>query len=197
MKTIKVIILSVIISPFSVLAQEWCKKSRTYCQIRKIAPKIKHEKAVKLTKIINKYAKEHNVSTQLFTAILRQESLFKLTAKNCTYTKTKEYIALDYLPYAKVPHKKDHIFGKNFRYITEATCYDFGIGQINVDTIRRYGFSLDRILYDLEYSIAVSAKVLGDFKRSHAKKEQDWWTRYNASTPSKRQTYKELVERFF
>ena len=73
---------------------------------------------------------------------------------------------------------------------------DFGIGQINHKTIKHFNFDQKKLLSDIEYSVEASAIVLADFKRMYGKKEVDFWSRYNASTPSKRQTYKMLVARY-
>lgn len=75
-------------------------------------------------------------------------------------------------------------------------CTDYGISQIHYKTIKAYKFDKKRLITDLEYSIAAGAKVLADFKKSYGKKEKDFWTRYNASSPEKREEYKKLVQRY-
>ncbi len=73
---------------------------------------------------------------------------------------------------------------------------DFGIGQINYKTIRHFNFDQKKLLSDMEYSIEAAAVVLADFKRMYGKKEDTFWTRYNASSPDKRETYRILVARY-
>lgn len=73
---------------------------------------------------------------------------------------------------------------------------DYGIGQINHKTIKAFNFDQQKLLTDLTYSVEASAKVLADFKRMYGKKDSEYWTRYNASTPSKRLVYKRLVSRY-
>ena len=73
---------------------------------------------------------------------------------------------------------------------------DYGIGQINIRTIRVFKLDKKKLLTDLEYSVESSVIVLADFKRMYGHKEQDYWTRYNSSRPSKRQVYKQLVARY-
>lgn len=75
-------------------------------------------------------------------------------------------------------------------------CFDYGMSQINNYTILRYEFNKDKLITDVKYSIEAGAKVLYDIKRMYAKKEQDWWTRYNAKSDDKRQIYKEKVMRW-
>lgn len=74
---------------------------------------------------------------------------------------------------------------------------DFGIGQINERTVEAFGFDIDRLMTDLEYSVEAAAIVLADFKRMYWKREGDrYWTRYNSGRPSKREAYRVLVARF-
>ena len=75
-------------------------------------------------------------------------------------------------------------------------CHDYGIAQINKKTIKAFNFDKKKLLTDLEYSVKAGAVVLADFKRMYGKKETDFWTRYNASCPEKRQKYKQLVTRY-
>ena len=75
-------------------------------------------------------------------------------------------------------------------------CTDFGISQIYYKTARSFDFDLELLTTDLTYSIEAGAKVLVDFKKRYGRRELDWWTRFNASSPIKRQKYKELVERW-
>ena len=58
---------------------------------------------------------------------------------------------------------------------------DYGIGQINIKTIRSYKFDIHLLLTDLRYSIRASAKVLSWFKR-YKSKDANWQCRYNVGT---------------
>lgn len=73
---------------------------------------------------------------------------------------------------------------------------DYGIGQINYKTIKHFKFDEKKLTSNLEYSIEAAAIVLADFKRMYGKKDNEYWTRYNASTKEKRTTYKMLVARY-
>lgn len=74
---------------------------------------------------------------------------------------------------------------------------DYGIAQININTINAFKLSKQKLLTDLHYSINSGALVLSDFKKRHSNKEEYYWTRYNASKPTKRLIYKNLVARYF
>lgn len=104
--------------------------------------------------------------------MLMQESAYKISAKNISCGMSIE------------TGEKDCII------------VDYGIGQINHRTIRAFNFDQKKLLTDLTYSVEASAKVLSDFKRMYGKKDPEYWTRYNASNPEKREVYKRLVARY-
>lgn len=58
---------------------------------------------------------------------------------------------------------------------------DYGIGQINVKTIKALGINQDRLTYDLIYSLDMSAKVLSWFYKTY-RNETLWYCRYNTGT---------------
>lgn len=66
----------------------------------------------------------------------------------------------------------------------DCVAVDFGISQINIKTINRYGFDQKKIMTDLTYSVDAAAKVLSDFKKSHKNEPNTWWTRYNCGSRS-------------
>ncbi len=66
----------------------------------------------------------------------------------------------------------------------DCVAVDFGIGQINQETIKRYGFDQKKLMNDLTYSIDASAKVLAYFKRYKKSEPETWYCRYNAGTRS-------------
>lgn len=87
--------------------------------------------------------------------------------------------------------------GRNVADFTYAkVCSDFGMSQIYFKTAQGFGFDIDRLLTDLDYSVEAGAIVLADFQKRYSHKELDWWTRYNASSRAKRNIYKTLVERY-
>lgn len=97
------------------------------------------------------------------------------------------------------PLKVSAILRQECRYLLKCindTSKDYGIGQINHKTIKAFNFDKNRLLVDLDYSVEAAVIVLADFKRMYGRKEVDYWTRYNASNPQKREVYKQLVVRF-
>lgn len=170
MKTIKMLTLALIIMlPLSkaipketVREIQFCEANPVFCQIVKNNPKIDLNYAYRLSNVINKVAVEMGVNPKRYAAILAQESMYKLDAKNCW----------------------------------DNECHDYGIAQINKRTIKAFKFDKKKLLTDLEYSVKAGAIVLADFKRMYGDKEEDFWTRYNASCPDKRKKYKQLVMRF-
>lgn len=141
-------------------------------QIQKNNPKISKQYARTLASLIEKKSKKHNVSPKVLAAMLMQESAYNISAKNirCGVSLTtgnKDCVVIDY-----------------------------GIGQINYKTIKHFKFDETKLVSNLEYSVEAAAIVLADFKRMYGHKDQEYWTRYNASTPAKRQAYKILVARY-
>lgn len=168
------LLFSVQISPVSY--QQAPKKTpevkKVLSQIKKNSPKLSKEYSKTLARTITEKSKKHGVSPKILAAMLMQESSYKISAKNirCGVSMTtgeKDCVVMDY-----------------------------GIGQINHKTIKHFGFDETRLLSDLEYSVEAAAIVLADFKRMYGQKEKEYWTRYNASTPSKREKYRMLVARY-
>jgi len=170
-----------------------CNEKPIVCQIMKngqtVGGKytIKKEKAEQLAKIIKKVSKKHNIPANLFAAILAQESLYNVAAKNCQ----KGFVT----PY-RAPAGVSTISSD----IEVRVCSDFGISQIHYKTVELYKFDINRLLSDVEYSVEAGAIVLSWFIKTY-KHEEDAFTRYNCglkgNTDRKTcQEYKKLVERF-
>lgn len=144
--------------------------------IVQISPRISDKKAFEISNIIAKYTKKYHIEAELFTAILRQESNFRLESKGCRY-------------------------GLDENYNETKVCADFGISQVYYKTARRYKFDIERLTKDLDYSIKCGIIILRDIQKRYGH-EKDWWTRYNCGTrgTTKRDTcqiYKSLVSRYF
>lgn len=133
-----------------------------YDQIVKNHPNINKKYAMKLSNKLHLIAKKYKINPRRYAAILAQESMYSLAAKNC---------------------RGD-------------ICEDFGIAQINKKTALAYGFNLEKLTSDLEYSLIAGAIVLADMKKMY-NKEVDWWTRYNSSNSLKRKKYQTLVMRYW
>ena len=84
----------------------------------------------------------------------------------------------------------------NPQSVESKICADFGMSQIYYKTANSFGFNINKLTTDLEYSVEAGAIVLADFRKRYANRELDWWTRYNASSRTKRNIYKQLVERY-
>lgn len=163
-----------------------CNKHPIYCQIkknlskartrdgnfRKIRPWMSKLAMMKLSNVIYKISRKYDIPASLYTAMLRQESAYKLGSRNCR-------LGVD----------------KNWNEVK--TCADFGMSMVNIVTAKGFKFDIKRLTVDLEYSIQCGAIVLADFKKRYFHKEEHWWTRYNASTPYKRDIYRHLVEGYF
>jgi soluble lytic murein transglycosylase-like protein len=64
---------------------------------------------------------------------------------------------------------------------------DYGLTQINIHTIKAYGFDKTKLLTNAEYSLQAGAKVLSYFKkRYYAKDKSGWFSRYNCGTSTRK-----------
>lgn len=156
-----------------------CEKHPIYCQIVNNNPNIKKTYAFKLSNVIFKKSKKYKIDPTILTAIFAQESMYKLGAKNCTKGLKKSQA-----------HPKGYVGPIK-------VCTDFGIGQIHYRTADNFNFNLEKLTRDMDYSVNAAAVVLKDFQKRYKHREENWWTRYNASSPNARAKYKQLVERFF
>lgn len=79
-----------------------CSDDRIYCQILKNIPKIDRNYAFKTSQLIKKVSSEYNIIPRIMTAILAQESRYKLNAVNY---KTKDY-GISQINHRTVEHYK-------------------------------------------------------------------------------------------
>lgn len=181
MKTLKLtFLLALLFLPLSLETQAspLCDRHPIYCQIIKNKPRIDRKYAMRLSNAIYISTRRYGIPSRIYTAILRQESAYKVDAVNC-----KEG------------------FEKGTKRIT-TVCADYGIAQVNYINIRAYGFDKERLLTDLEYSVDAGAMVLAWFYREFQAQEYDWWVRYNVGVRPKHKlkrnwkTYKRHVSRF-
>lgn len=192
-----------------------CQKHPIYCQIVKNKPKINKKYAMRLSNIIYKMHRKYHIPSRVFTAILMQESRYKLNAKGChsgyrkeTQTeqmsrclhksnKDKYILVLDKDKYAFL----DRCLADKVKLIESRICTDFGITQIYYKTAKRWKFDINKLTTDLEYSVEAGAKVLHDIMERFEAKDNDYWVRYNCGfrSTTKRDTcqiYKKLVKRY-
>jgi len=165
---------------FNVSAKAMTMETGTiFLQIKKNKPEIDTFYAAQLSRIIKKMTEKYNISSRLYTAILMQESKYKLEATRCN---NKIYYVL-----------------KDIKKL-QKTCTDFGISQINHRTVSSYNFDKNRLITDLDYSIEAGLIVLSDFKKNF-RKEKEWYTRYNCGNKGDTnrdtcQAYKKLVNKY-
>lgn len=147
-----------------------------YDQIKRNNPNLNHDYIVILTHSIKRLSLKYNINPTIYSAILAQESMYSLSAKNC---------------------KK----GLDSSLNEVITCYDFGIAQINYKTAKLYKLNLKRLTRDLDYSLEAGLMVLSDLKKTYGQ-TKDWWVRYNVGTgkeamkSSSALEYKNKVGRF-
>lgn len=164
-------------------------KNPIYAQIIKNKPSIDKTYAMEVSNIIYKMHKKYHIPTRIFTAILSQESQYQLKAKGC-HVGIRE---VDNCKPNGVLQSKE-MCSKSYEKVK--VCSDFGIAQINWRTAERYNFNLNKLTQDLKYSIEAGAIVLKGFMERYENKENNWWSRYNSSSNTKRQIYEALVKRF-
>lgn len=158
-----------------------CNIHKIFCQIVENRPNINLGYAMKLSNVIYRKSKEHSIPAEIFTAILMQESSYRLGAEGI------------------------HCGNERGVKPLRKTCVvsDYGIAQIHYDTVDRYEFDTKLLLSDLNYSVDAGAEVLKWFHRKYSKKEpKRWYCRYNVGTrPAKSiktacNVYLKLVERW-
>lgn len=156
-----------------------CNTHKIYCQIKNNHPKIADKFAMQLSNIIYKNAKKYRIPADIYAAILMQESAYRVgaIAKACGLRK---------------PSSVNEV----------CVIADFGMSQINYKTAKSYGFDIERLTTDIEYSVEAGAKVLSWFHRRYSEREHDWYCRYNVGTRPKHkiktacETYLRMVRRY-
>lgn len=197
--------LLILLWPLVSLAKVDPAKNPIYAQIVTNKPSINKDYALRLSNLIHKYSKLYNFDSNIFTAILAQESMYKLEAKACS--KGLRLLSLEEIHFFNslceryLDDSKTEEYEKCVKGIEDVTidrvCQDFGIGQVNYRTARTYRFEVNKLTTDLEYSIKSSGKVFADISKMYSKKEpQDYYTRYNASNKAKRLIYKNRIKRY-
>lgn len=168
----KLMLLTIFISllfTFNLHAAD-CAKHPVYCQVLINKPKIDKKYAMKLSNAIYKASRKYRIPKHVYTAIIAQESGYKLNAVS------------------KITGLHD---GKSTTVIV-----DFCAAQINWRNVEIHEFEVDKLLTDMQYCIEAGAKILAGFKKRYSKKEKTWWTRYHSGNKIRRSEYKRLVERY-
>lgn len=75
---------------------------------------------------------------------------------------------------------------------------DVGLFQFHIDTIKNYGFDLEKLLnHDLEYSTKCYTKLMKSKLKVCKSLGDDAWTCYHSKNEGPRKRYKRLVNRFY
>lgn len=174
-----------------------CSRHPIFCQITKNKPNIDKTYAMELSNLIYKMHKKYHIPSRLFTAILMQESGYRLEAKGCQEgIRKKTESEIQWELYSNIRKSIGII-----PYTKSKVCTDFGISQIYFKTAKGWGFDIERLTTDLEYSVEAGAKVLHDVMERFEARDNDWYTRYNCGFrgSTKRDTcqiYKKLIKRY-
>jgi hypothetical protein len=128
-------------------------------QILKNNPNIDRSYAEKLSVVIEEKSKKYKVPPRIFTAILMQESAYRLRATNKTC---------------------------GLRNLASAgeSCVitDIGISQIHYLNVKRFNLDKQRLTTDLEYSVDSGAMILAQYSRYQKREPKTWYSRYNCGT---------------
>lgn len=177
-------------------------KHPIYKQIITNEPNINRTYAMKLSNIIHRKSLEYDIDSNLITAILMQESQYNLSAKRCrsglrefTLFETIQYNIFCEQRFEEVSEFVKCLNDKPYMIESEV-CTDFGIGQIHYSNLFPFSFNVEKLTTDLEYSVEAAFIILSDIKKRYFRDEYYWWSRYNASTPSKRKIYRKGVQRW-
>ncbi len=139
-----------------------CKKQPIYCHIIRVAPKTQN--AMELSNQIVAVGKQLGVNPHLIVAIANQES------------------GLRHID--RVEENSD-VSGP------KVIVTDFGILQVNVNSIKAYGLNADLLSWNREYQLWAGVKILAEKIRTFGH-----WSYYHSSRPSLNQKYRAAVGRY-
>lgn len=161
-----------------------------------------------LSNHIYRASRKYKVPANIYTAILMQESGYRLSAIN-TIKGVKPVYSMFHANYCLHKRDKEGVKFeeciekyKPIRYDSVSSHVDFGIAQINHVTAKSHKMDIHALTRNLSYSIDAGARVLSYFHKRYAHKEYDWWVRYNVGTRPKKRVrvlwdqYKTLVSRY-
>lgn len=89
--TIILVLIAIPLNTANVKIIDICVSNPIYCQVLKNNPKIDKDYAMKLSNAIFYIAKLHNINPTKYAAILAQESMYKLKAKNHSKSNCLDY----------------------------------------------------------------------------------------------------------
>ena len=162
-----------------------CNIHKTYCAIVKLKPKINKTFAMKLSNEIYKASKLYKLDPYRLVAIARQESYFKMSARN-KHTKSHKTITCN-----------EWEVCTNV-VTTTVTTSDFGLFQFHISTMRTHDLDITKVMTDMPFTVNFAAKLL-----AHKMKicEKLWpntsWACYNSANPEAHQAYVKAVNRWY
>lgn len=139
-------------------------------------PNLSEGYTIRVAKAISKYSTKYGIDPIIYSAILMQESSYRMGVHNCSLVRQDRSLKL-------------------------RVCNDYSISMININTIKLYGFDKQRLIKDLDYAIKCGAIVLRDLNKMY-RHEPDYWVRYNVGTRPKHliptiwNRYKQAVTRW-
>jgi hypothetical protein len=150
-----------------------CSKHPVYCHIKRVAPHLSKDRAMKISNVIYRYAKKYNQDPHISVAIARQENVFRQSHRK-----------------GKVAVFSDH----GYEVVEGST--DLCMFQIHINTAINHGYNIWKLHTDLEYCVETHFKILVRKKRICKKLEPYAWTCYHSFTPSIREAYRKKVEEY-
>lgn len=75
--------------------------------------------------------------------------------------------------------------------------FDLGIFQINISTAKEFNLNTKKIITDMEYAVKSYFIIMKNKKDICKKLKKDAWVCYHSKTPSLRERYKKLVNRYY
>lgn len=150
-----------------------CEKHKVYCHIKRVAPHIKKDRAMKLSNLIYYYANKYKQDPHISVAIARQENAFRNS-----HRKGKVVVFTD----------------KSYEVIRGNT--DLCMYQIHINTAINMGFNIWKLHSDLHYCIETHFKILTKKRKICKSIEPYAWACYHSFTPSIREAYRKKVEEY-
>jgi hypothetical protein len=160
----------------SVKKNECLHKRNTICRnMHKLNPTMDLKEAYKLSNLFNKFAIQYDISPTLLVSIAFQESSFKTDAVR------------------KVTGLVFDNESKKYKKVRVGS--DFCMMQIHMININKMDLKVDKLLNSPSYCIETGAKILSRYKGLYGKKNENWWTHYNAKSKAKQNIYYNKVSR--
>lgn len=159
-----------------------CNKHPLYCVIRQLNPSVEHDWAMRLSNLLYKYGKQHDLDPYRSLAIAMQESSLRETNRRDKFILLTEDCG-------KQSCKP------TYEVINGIS--DMGVFQFHIRTILNNNIDPLRLNNDLEYAVATHFKILKDKYRICAKYAAEAWSCYHSKSPGLRETYIQAVNKYY